>query len=129
MSGIEKDLGPKGFAVLEGAVNEQADVPGFIRQYNPPFPIGTASSLGALEYLQWPMGQRPLVPLMAFIDRSGMIRAQYSGYDTEFFGDNLEKNLRAEAEKLLAEGAPGKSGAKPGVGSKSGAAKKTGSGR
>jgi hypothetical protein len=44
---------------------------------------------------------------MAFIDRTGVIRAQYTGYDTEFFGDNLEKNIRAEVDKLLKEGAPG----------------------
>ena len=107
MSGIEKDLGPKGFAVVEAAINENADVPGFIRTYSPPFPVGTASGLSALEYMQWPLTQRSLVPLMAFIDRSGMIRAQYTGVDTNFFGDDLDKNIRAEVEKLLKESAPG----------------------
>ena len=106
MSGIEKDLGPKGFAVIEAAVNENPDVPGFIRTYNPPFPVGTASGLGALEYMQWPAGQRPLVPLMAFVDRTGMIRAQYSGLDASFFDDDMDKHIRQEAEKLLKEGAP-----------------------
>lgn len=106
MSGIEKDLGPTGFAVIEAAVNDNADVPGFIRTYNPPFPVGTASGLGALEYMQWPPSQRPLVPLMAFIDRTGVIRAQYSGVDTNFFDDDMDKHIREEAEKLLKEGAP-----------------------
>jgi hypothetical protein len=106
LSGIEKDLGPKGFAVVEAAVNENPDIPGFVQKYSATFPVGTAAGLGALEYMQWPPSQRPLVPLMAFIDRTGVIRAQYTGYDTEFFGDNLEKNIRAEAEKLLKEGAP-----------------------
>jgi hypothetical protein len=106
LSGIEKDLGPKGFAVIEAAVNENPDVPGFIRTYNPPFPVGTASGLGALEYMQWPAGQRPLVPLMAFVDRTGMIRAQYSGLDATFFDDDMDKHIRQEAEKLLKEGAP-----------------------
>ena len=87
-------------------MNDNADVPGFIRQYNPPFPVGTASGLGAMEYLQWPASQRPLVPLMVFIDRTGVIRAQYSGYDTAFFGDAEDKNLREQSEKLLNEGAP-----------------------
>ncbi len=106
MSGIEKDLGPKGFAVIEAAVNDNADVPGFIRTYNPPFPVGTASGLGALEYMQWPPSQRPLVPLMAFIDRMGVIRAQYSGVDTNFFDDDMDKHIREEVDKLLKEGAP-----------------------
>jgi hypothetical protein len=106
LSGIEKDLGPKGFAVVEAAVNDNPDVPGFIQKYGANFPVGTTGGLGALEYMQWPPSQRPLVPLMAFIDRTGVIRAQYTGYDTAFFGDDLEKNIRAEAEKLLKEGAP-----------------------
>ena len=114
MSGIVKDLGPKGFAVVEAAVNDNPDIPGFIQKYGATFPVGTSSGLGALEYMQWPPSQRPLVPLMAFIDRTGVIRAQYTGVDTNFFGDDLEKNIRAEAEKLLMEGAPraGKSAAK-----------------
>ena len=106
MSGIENDLGPQGFAVVEAAVNENPDVPGFIQKYGANFPVGTTSGMGALEYMQWPPSQRPLVPLMAFIDRTGVIRAQFTGYDTAFFGDDLEKNLRTEAEKLLKEGPP-----------------------
>jgi len=106
LSGIEKDLGPKGFAVVEAAVNDNPDVPGFIQKYGATFPVGTSSGLGALEYMQWPLSQRPLVPLMAFIDRTSVIRAQYTGVDTNFFGDDLEKNIRGEIEKLLKEGAP-----------------------
>jgi hypothetical protein len=45
---------------------------------------------------------------MAFIDRTGTIRAQYTGYDTAFFSDDMDKNIRAEAEKLLKEPAPGR---------------------
>jgi hypothetical protein len=106
LSGIEKDLGPKGFAVVEAAVNENPDVPGFIQKYGANFPVGTTSGMGALEYMQWPPTQRPLVPLMAFIDRTGVIRAQFTGVDTAFFGDDLEKNIRTEVEKLLQEGPP-----------------------
>ena len=106
MSGIEKDLGPKGFAVVEAAVNDNPDVPGFIQKYGATFPVGTTSGLGALEYMQWPPSQRPLVPLMAFIDRTGVIRAQYSGVDTNFFDDDMDKHIREEVEKLLKEGVP-----------------------
>lgn len=101
-----KDLGPQGFSVVEAAVNDNADVPGFIRTYNPPFPVGTTGGLGALEYMQWPAGQRPLVPLMAFVDRAGMIRAQYSGLDSTFFNEDMDKHIREEVEKLLKEAAP-----------------------
>jgi hypothetical protein len=103
LSGIETELKPKGFEVVEGAVNENPDVPGFMRRFNPPFPVGTAPGQGALDFLQWPNDQRPLVPLMVFIDRQGMIRAQYSGLDEKFFDDNQEQHLREEALKLLNE--------------------------
>ena len=117
MSGIEKELGPKGLAVLEAAVNDNPDIPGFIQKYSPTFPVGTAGGLSALEYMQWPPSQRPLVPLMAFIDRTGVIRAQYTGVDANFFDDDEDKHIREEAEKLLKE-APVRP-AKSSVGSKS----------
>ncbi|HYL36774.1 MAG TPA: hypothetical protein VEV17_12745 [Bryobacteraceae bacterium] len=105
MSGIEKDLRPKGFEVVEAAVNANPDVPGFIRKFNPPFPVGTAGGQEALDYLQWPKDQRPLVPLMMFIDRKGIVRAQYSGLDEKFFDAQQDQHIREEAAKLLAEGA------------------------
>jgi len=103
LSGIEKDLGPKGFAVVEAAVNENPDLPGFIQRFQPPFPVGTAGGEAALKYLQWPPDQRPLVPLMVFIDRQGVIRAQYSGQDEKFFDDQQNQHIRELAEKLLAD--------------------------
>ena len=106
MSGIEKDLGPKGFAVLEAALNDNPDIPGFVQKYSATFPVGTAGGLSALEYMQWPPSQRPLVPLMAFIDRAGVIRAQYTGVDATFFNDDMDQHIREEVEKLIKEGAP-----------------------
>jgi thiol-disulfide isomerase/thioredoxin len=106
LTGIEKDLKPKGFEVVEGAVNENPDIPGFMQRFNPSFPVGTAPGQAALDYMQWPKGQRPLVPFMVFIDRQGMIRAQYSGLDEKFFDDNQEQHIRDEAMKLLNEAPP-----------------------
>ena len=84
-------------------MNENPDVPGFIQRFQPPFPVGIAGGDAALKYLEWPADQRPLVPLMVFIDRAGMIRAQYSGLDEKFFDDQQDQHIRAEAEKLLNE--------------------------
>ncbi len=86
-------------------MNDNPDLPGFIQRFQPPFPIGTAASQTALDYLQWPADQRPLVPLMVFIDRKGMIRAQYSGLDEKFFDDQQDQHIREVAQKLLAESA------------------------
>ncbi len=104
MSGLEPELKSKGFEVVEAAVNANADIPGFIAQFKPPFPVGTADGVAALQYLEWPPDKRPLVPFLAFIDRRGMIRAQYSGVDADFFNDQTqEQHIRDEAEKLLKE--------------------------
>ena len=56
-------------------------------------------------------GQAPAGSFLVFIDRKGVIRAQYTGVDEAFFDDHQEQHMRDEAEKLLNEGA-GKS--KPG---------------
>lgn len=88
---------------MESAVNANPDVPGFIRKFKPTFPVGTSGGQESLDYLQWPKDQRPLVPLMMFIDRKGMVRAQYSGLDEKFFDAQQDQHIREQAEKLLAE--------------------------
>lgn len=105
LNGIYKDLAPKGFDVLEAALNQNPDIPAFISQFKPPYPVGTAGVQQALDYMQWPKDKRPLVPFVVFIDRKGVIRAQYTGVDESFFDNNQEQHMRDEAVKLLAEGA------------------------
>ncbi len=97
-------LAPKGFAVVEAALNENPDISSFVSQFKVPFPVGTASVLPALDYIQWPKDKRPLVPFLVFIDRNGVIRAQYTGVDEAFFDNQQEQHMRDEAEKLLNEG-------------------------
>jgi len=56
-----------------------------------------------MSYLQRSiLDTRPLyVPHMVFLDRRGMIRADYPG-ESDFFKDQAT-NIRAELEKLLKE--------------------------
>ena len=90
--------------MLEAAINENPQIPAFISQYKPTFPVGTADPGAALQYLQWPNDKRPLVPLMVFIDRQGVIRGEYSGGDADFFNEQtMGDHFKAEAQKLLAE--------------------------
>ena len=86
MSGIQTELKPKGFEVVEAAINENADVAGFIAQYKPPFPVGTAGALPALQYLEWPPDKRPLVPLMVFMGIVAFIWAVLSMISNAFCG-------------------------------------------
>jgi hypothetical protein len=60
----------------------------------------------------------PHMPILAFIDRQGVIRAQYEGDDKFFFEDQQEKNLTGKIEELLKEGT---AGAKKSVAKKSAA--------
>ncbi len=102
---IYPELAPKGFAVVEAALNQNPDIPSFVQQFKVPFPVGTAGVMPALDYIQWPKDKRPLVPFVVFIDRKGIIRAQYTGVDEAFFDAQQEQHMREEAEKLLSEGA------------------------
>jgi peroxiredoxin len=94
LNGIYKDLAPKGFEVGEAAINSNPDIASFVSQFNLPVPVGTAGVVPAFDYIQWPRDQRPLVPFVVFIDRKGVIRAQYTGVDAAFFDDQQEQHMR-----------------------------------
>lgn len=89
--------------MLEGAVNEDANIQEFIQRFNPSFPVGKANAIGALEYMQLNPQVRTYVPYMVFIDRKGIIRSQYTGTDQIMNESVSEKLLREEAEKYLNE--------------------------
>jgi thiol-disulfide isomerase/thioredoxin len=97
------DYGPRGLQILAAAIDEnpQLAVPLFIRNFNPPFPVGYNTDRGAaaLQFMQ--ITTMPIMPLLAFIDRQGTIRAQFEGHDAMFFGESHEQNLRAQIEALL----------------------------
>ncbi|HLK64829.1 MAG TPA: TlpA disulfide reductase family protein [Bryobacteraceae bacterium] len=104
----QQDYGPRGFQVLAAAIEQDsaAKVPGFIKQFGPQFPVGTTDALAALDWMQHPVSQIPHMPLLAFVDRQGNIRAQFEGDNEQFFNDQQEQNLRTQIEMLLKEGAP-----------------------
>jgi len=106
-------LGQKGFQVIEAAINEnpQVNVPLFVQQWHPTFPVGWADRTLASDFMQISPMVRSFVPFFSLIDRKGEIRAQYQGSDPVFTGDQAA-NLRPEIVKLLDEGGPAKSGGK-----------------
>ncbi|HEV8039632.1 MAG TPA: hypothetical protein VGP62_12265 [Bryobacteraceae bacterium] len=88
---------------MEAAVNPEANIPQFILQFQPPFPVGKADQIAAMEFMQFSLVVRPpFVPYIAFIDRQGMIRRQLTG--TELTDETQEKVLREIAENLVTEG-------------------------
>jgi hypothetical protein len=100
----------RGVQVLEGAFNPEAPqrLGEFIQQYKPSFPVGLVDPNFVSNYAQLATlgGRIPKVPLLFFIDRKGVIRAQFFGDDPLFMQGDPAANIRAEIDKLLKEGAP-----------------------
>ena len=100
---ISKDYSAKGVQVL-GAVFNEGDVmrsDAFNKQFQIAFPCGYSNGLAVTSFLQWSPSEPYYVPILVFIDKTGMIRKQVIG--DEKFLDNAteEANIRAEIDKLL----------------------------
>ena len=106
LSKAQTDYGPRGLQSLESAIEEKAApaVPGFIRTYQPPFPVGYNQYLKAVDFLQHPQMEILHMPAVVFIDRQGSIVAQYQASDAFMQEGVVEKNLRARIEELLSSG-------------------------
>ena len=100
---IAQDYAGRGVQFLECAFNEDAlpSLPEFLTRFTPPFPVGYAPSAAVMSYLEYsPLNARPLyVPHMVFLDRAGVIRADFPG-EAGFFG-NANANIRAQLDKML----------------------------
>jgi hypothetical protein len=109
LSEDQNEFGPRGFQALGSAIEEtaRANLPGFLRQFTPAFPVGYNQLRPVLDFMQHPPMVGPRMPLIAFIDRQGILRAQYEGYEPFLAQDQMAKNIRAKIVELLDEGAPG----------------------
>jgi hypothetical protein len=103
---LSKEYAARGVQFLECAFNDDAQttVPGFIQQFQPPFPVGYSGRDAVAIFLQRSLvDTTPLwVPHLVFVDRTGVIRADIAG-DSPFMNNALV-NTKAELETLLAEG-------------------------
>jgi len=79
----QEELGPKGLQVVACAIEDMAAtaVPDFNRQFAPNFPVGYTSSTVAWNFLEHSPVMGFFMPAVVFIDRNGVIRAQYEGKD------------------------------------------------
>jgi thiol-disulfide isomerase/thioredoxin len=103
LSGLQSEYGPRGVQFLAAAFNPEAQqlVPGFIAQFKPTFPVGSADRDSVLEYEQASLAKPNYVPELIFIDRGRVIRVQHNGGD-DFFKEQ-EKNIRETLDMLLKE--------------------------
>lgn len=128
LSKLQNEYGPRGFQALGAAFNEEANpgtVAKYINDFKVNFPIGPVARDTVLSYLGFSIMDRLVVPQIALIDRKGQIREQSEANPTGPPPLQNEQHLRASIEKLLAEGAAGKSAAPAtGSGAATGAVKK-----
>lgn len=113
MSKLQAEYGSKGFQAIGGAINDDAakELAGFIKQNSVNYPVGILDREKAYLFLQQSVMMSMPMPQLVFIDRKGIIRAQYGG-TSPFFQDE-ERNMRAQIESLLKEPA-GTAGKKKG---------------
>lgn len=108
LNGLQKEYAVRGLQILSVAFTDndmaKTQVPGFIKQYQPPYPVGYTTRTDVLNFLGRPANEEMYVPVSVFIDRKGIIRAEYMG-DNPFF-QNYQKNIRAQVEELLKPPAP-----------------------
>ncbi len=107
LTGLQKEFGPKGFQTIAAAIEDGSarNVPGFVQQFKPSFPVGYTPRESATEYLQQSSMTPMMMPQLVFIDRAGTIVAKYPG-DDPIFNEGAEKSLRAKIESLLGSGTP-----------------------
>jgi thiol-disulfide isomerase/thioredoxin len=98
---IANEYTPRGVQFLECAVNGDAaeSVDAFVRQFQPPFPVGYNTQPAVDDFLQRSILLTFYVPRVVLLSRSGRMVADHEG-ESDFM-KNPATNLRAELDKLL----------------------------
>ena len=104
LSNVQREFGQRGLQVIASATEDMAAaaLPGFLRQFDPPFPVGVNTTAEFIAYMQHPVMLQLYMPGLVFIDKNGMIVAQYEGRDAFLEETSVEKNIRAKVEQMLA---------------------------
>jgi peroxiredoxin len=104
LSKMQREYSQRGLQVIASATEDMAAaaLPGFLRQFDPPFPVGVNTTAEFIAYMQHPVMLQLYMPGLVFIDKNGMIVAQYEGRDAFLEETSVEKNIRAKVEQMLA---------------------------
>ena len=73
---MQNEYGARGLQVLASATEDMAAaaLPGFLRQFEPPFPVGINTTAEFIAYMQHPTMLQLYMPGLVFIDKDGVIR-------------------------------------------------------
>jgi thiol-disulfide isomerase/thioredoxin len=106
---IQQEYASKGVQVLGVVFNPEAnmELQNFTHVYAKDlFPIGMSTEPIVVSFVQHPPGIH-YIPMMAFIDKHGIIRAQHLGIDAEkeqFYAEGtLVSNIKGELDKIIKE--------------------------
>jgi thiol-disulfide isomerase/thioredoxin len=106
LSKIQKDYADKGVLVMATAIEPMSSlhIPDFVKTFKPQFPIGYNEQSYVQKFLGRADNDPMFMPQLVFVDRNGIIQAQYAGDDPALAKDIQEKSLRDAVEKALKSG-------------------------
>ncbi len=106
LSKIAPDYTAKGVQILGATFDASAprDYQKFNAAFVKGFPCGFSTQPNVLQFLGLTPDEPFFVPVLVFIDKTGMIRSQYIG--DEKFLSNPDVNIRAELDKMLKPAQP-----------------------
>jgi len=98
---LQQEFGPKGFQMVAACVNLNAknDAGPLVQRYKLNFPVGYLDKPGMMQIADVGGDQKPFVPIVIFIDRTGVVRFQYFGNDPAM--KDREKSLRSIVDGLV----------------------------
>ncbi len=97
----QKEYGPKGVQVLAVVFDKdaQGQLATFRDKYVQGFPLGYSDEATVMKWLDQPLEQGYFVPIVAFVDRRGMIEGQHMGDDNLF--QDPDANIRHAIDRML----------------------------
>jgi thiol-disulfide isomerase/thioredoxin len=103
---IAKDYAGKEVQILATAVEPMSslNIPDFRKKFMPEFPVGYNEQNYVAKFLGLPPNEPMFFPQVVFVDRNGIIRAQFTGGDAPMEKDVQEKSLRETLEKTIKAG-------------------------
>jgi thiol-disulfide isomerase/thioredoxin len=103
---IQKDYATRNVQFLATAIEPMSSLhlPDFQKTFAPAFPVGYNDQAYVAKFLGRGPDDPMMMPQLAFVDRNGIIRAQYAGDDPALAKDVQEKNLRDALEKTIKAG-------------------------
>ncbi|HKD07423.1 MAG TPA: TlpA disulfide reductase family protein [Bryobacteraceae bacterium] len=103
---IQNDYKNRDVQVMASAIEPMSslNIPDFQKKFLPAFPVGYNDQSYVAKFLGRGPSDPMMVPQLAFVDRNGVIRAQFAGDDPALANNIQEKSLRDALDRTIKEG-------------------------